>query len=113
MTRLTVIVVGGMLLLGFGCNSSDAHRLEHFRAPGLPTCRFDVGDTVSRGGIGAVVQSPGQGVIGNADGVDSWSEIEVGTSKDGVVTIASRSSNAPTSRREVCLLRETTSDSGW
>jgi hypothetical protein len=69
----------------------------------LPSCSFNVGDSVTRGGIGAIVPAEGQAVSGIADGPKSSASIEITTSQDGVVTISS-TKNAGRERREVCQL---------
>jgi hypothetical protein len=66
--------------------------------PRLPTCPFDVGDTVDRGGIGAAVPPRGEGVAGFLDGPSESYEIQIETSLDGVVTI--------TPGEETCRLPE-------
>ncbi len=68
--------------------------------PGMSTCSFGVGDTVKRGGVGAVVPEPGSGVAGVADKVNGSASIEIEVSLDGVVTITSSRNgirSAPTS----------------
>jgi hypothetical protein len=55
--------------------------------PPVPACRFNVGDTVVRGGIGAVVPARGEAVGGYADGPSGGAEITITTTLSGLVTI--------------------------
>lgn len=68
-----------------------------------PTCAFGVGDTITRGGIGAVVPAPGNGVSGDADGPNSASSLSIQVDGDGVVTIEA-TTNGVESPPEVCRL---------
>jgi hypothetical protein len=69
-----------------------------------PPCAFYVGDDVSRGGAGASVPKPGNGVTGNVDRVDGFSEITITTSTDGVVTVRYRNDRHPAYVEESCQL---------
>ena len=64
---------------------------------GLPRCTFKVGDSIVRGSVGAAVPKPGSGVVANGDGVNGSSELDITTSKTGVVTIKAVSSQPGTS----------------
>jgi hypothetical protein len=55
--------------------------------PAVPTCQFEVGDTVFRGGIGAAVPVRGEAVGGYADGPSGGTEITITTTLTGLVTI--------------------------
>ena len=55
--------------------------------PVVPTCPFDVGDIVVRGGIGAAVPVRGETVGGYADGPSGGTEITITTTLSGLVTI--------------------------
>ncbi len=80
-------------------DGSGAHQVSHFDlgvgnlawrpilGSDLAVCDFDVGDTIRRGGVGAAVPPPGQGVVGTADGITKSSTIQIETSLAGIVTI--------------------------
>jgi hypothetical protein len=70
----------------------------------VPTCSFDVGDTVRRGGVGAVVPERGSGVSGFADKLNGRSSsIEIDVALDGVVRIT-WSKNGVESAPKSCVL---------
>lgn len=93
----------GLVLAMLALLVSTAACSEDERPTSLPKCAFDVGDTVSRGGMGAVVPPRGQSVSGHADGVSSSSEITIETGADGVVTITGSRDGEPIPR-ETCIL---------
>jgi len=69
----------------------------------VPPCAFEVGDIVSREGVGAAVP-PRDGVAGAvADGPVRGVELSISTSEDEVVTISVRVDGVPR-EDEVCAL---------
>jgi hypothetical protein len=54
----------------------------------LPTCTFEIGDTISVDGAGAVVPGLGEGVAMIGDGPSSSSELFITTSPGGVVWVS-------------------------
>jgi Tol biopolymer transport system component len=69
----------------------------------IGTCEFEVGDVVHRGGGGAAVPPPGQGVVGYFDGVTESGSIQITTSLDGIVTIVTEL-GGETQTVESCVL---------
>ena len=79
----------------------------------LPTCTFNIGDTVQpSGSVGARVPELSGSVSGNADkATGGGSSIQIETSKDGVVTITS-SKNGVDAPPKVCQLPTAAPSSG-
>ena len=101
-------VTTGLLLAGLlaACASSSPPPSH----TALPTCTFNIGDSVQPpGSVGARVPELGGSVSGNADKANGGSSsISIDTSKDGVVTITS-SKNASSPSVRTCQLPTTPS----
>jgi hypothetical protein len=97
------ILIGAFILLTVSCSSYGGVLQPPIGGGGLPTCSFDVGDTVRRGGAGAAVPEPGNGVAGVADKVNGSASIEIEVALNGVVTITS-SKNGVQSAPTSCVL---------
>jgi hypothetical protein len=100
--RIAIGVVA--TLMAVSCSSYADMLRPPIAGRDVPTCSFDVGDTVTRGGVGAVVPERGSGVSGFADKVNGRSSsIEIDVAPDGVVTIT-WSKNGVESAPKSCVL---------
>ena len=98
----SVMALGALILAACASSSPPASHTA------LPTCAFNIGDTVQpTGSMGARVPELGGSVSGNADKANGGSSsISIDTSKDGVVTITS-SKNASSPSVKTCQLPTT------
>jgi hypothetical protein len=95
----TVLAVSALLLVPAASASAAVRASDS-----TPTCSFNVGDTISRGGVGAVVPARGNGVGANADGpTNSSSSLDITVTPNGVVSInaATDGVDAPP---QICVL---------
>src|SRR6266566_2143038 len=76
------VVVAGVISILISCSSYGSDSVP------LSSCSFNIGDSVKRGPVGAVVPVRGESVNGFADTTSGSASIEIKTSDGGLVTIS-------------------------